>query len=227
MTNPLSKLASLIKSHGVVGAVEIVIQKASERRLERKFDINTSKTVELADLGILNPECKHYGPTEYRDFKLLMMRIHKSAYNGAFLDYGAGMGRAMVLAAEFPFKRILGVEISNELAAIASNNFSATQKKAKLRCQDIQIIVTDATDFKIPEDVTVIYLNNPFFGSVLNKVLMNIRNFKEATRSPLAIICNMPGKSSFENQIEGESWLGTPDKFLLPSGRKCTIYTRE
>ncbi len=40
----------------------------------------------------------------------------------AFVDIGAGKGRAMMLAAEMPFRRIVGVELHPQLAAAARQN---------------------------------------------------------------------------------------------------------
>jgi SAM-dependent methyltransferase len=44
------------------------------------------------------------------------------AYN--FVDVGAGKGRALLLASELPFRKIIGVELSAELSSMAQNNVS-------------------------------------------------------------------------------------------------------
>src|SRR6185295_14589464 len=99
-----------------------------------------------------------------------------------FLDYGAGMGRAMILAATYPFRRVLGVDIVPELTAIARENFERC--RAKLRCQDLVITTSDATQYQIPSDVTVIYIANAFNGGVLATVLRNIRALAAAAPKP-------------------------------------------
>src|ERR1700744_1727908 len=40
----------------------------------------------------------------------------------AFVDIGAGMGRAVLLAAEMPFRKVVGVELHPTLARIARRN---------------------------------------------------------------------------------------------------------
>src|SRR3990172_4635695 len=40
----------------------------------------------------------------------------------SFVDIGAGKGRALLLASELPFRKVIGVELSAELAAIAQDN---------------------------------------------------------------------------------------------------------
>ena len=41
-----------------------------------------------------------------------------------FLDVGAGKGRAMLLASQFPFLRVEGIELNPDLARIATANIS-------------------------------------------------------------------------------------------------------
>jgi tRNA G46 methylase TrmB len=43
----------------------------------------------------------------------------------AFIDMGSGKGRALLVASEFPFARIVGVEISRELSGIAETEHHA------------------------------------------------------------------------------------------------------
>src|SRR5688572_21174130 len=40
----------------------------------------------------------------------------------AFVDLGCGKGRPLAVASEFPFRRIVGIEIAPELAAVARSN---------------------------------------------------------------------------------------------------------
>ena len=59
-------------------------------------------------------------------FRKLMTRWRALAQHPvertAFVDIGAGKGRAMLLAAEMPFRRIVGVELHPQLAAVARRN---------------------------------------------------------------------------------------------------------
>ena len=61
-------------------------------------------------------------------FRKLMSRWQTLAIHPVertvFVDIGAGKGRAMLLAAELPFRRIVGVELHPQLAAFARQNLS-------------------------------------------------------------------------------------------------------
>jgi len=62
-------------------------------------------------------------------FQALVRRWLRSRPAGAiedysFIDVGAGMGRAVLLAAELPFRQVVGVELNPTLARIARKNLA-------------------------------------------------------------------------------------------------------
>jgi hypothetical protein len=62
----------------------------------------------------------------------------------------------------------------------------------KLRCRDAQLLVADAAEFAIPDDVTVIYLYNPFRGPVFASALDRIVESLERAPRALRIIYRTP-----------------------------------
>ena len=98
-----------------------------------------------------------------------------------FLDLGAGKGRVILQAAQLPFRRVIGVEISETLSAQARRNID--QKCARLTCRSVTIVTVDASTFPIPDDVTLIYMFNPFRGETFETVAQNIlRSFERRPR---------------------------------------------
>ena len=138
-----------------------------------------------------------------------------------FLDYGAGMGRVMVLAANYPFRRVLGVEISDELADIARRNLERC--RSKLHCKNITVITGDASLYSPDSDTSVFYFNNPFSGKLLDSVLAKVQELAAQPR-PLFLICNLPNSSAFESQVRKLSWLHLKEDFPLSVDRKCLIF---
>jgi SAM-dependent methyltransferase len=78
-----------------------------------------------------------------------------------FVDIGAGKGRGLLLASELPFRKVIGVELSEELAGIARKNITLWKRVARPRAK-IRIMHEDATEFRWPRTPLLIYLNNPF-----------------------------------------------------------------
>jgi len=92
-----------------------------------------------------------------------------------FVDLGAGKGRIMLLASNFPFKRVLGVEFVPELHAAATRNISLYQPAAR-QCQDVQCILSDVRDFVFPPVPLVIFMWHPFVGPVFERVMTNLED---------------------------------------------------
>jgi predicted RNA methylase len=89
-----------------------------------------------------------------------------------FIDMGSGKGRVLLVAAEYPFKAVLGVEFAEELHHIAVRN--TRSYRGRLRCPNIQPLCLDAVDFILPVGPLLIHFFNPFPGPVLQRVLLNI-----------------------------------------------------
>jgi SAM-dependent methyltransferase len=91
----------------------------------------------------------------------------------SFVDVGAGKGRALLLATELPFRKIIGVELSAELASIAQRNAArwsrATRAKAKIR-----VVQQDAAKFRWPRTPLLVYLYNPFACTLIAQMAENL-----------------------------------------------------
>ena len=91
----------------------------------------------------------------------------------SFIDLGAGMGRGMLLAAEMPFREVIGVELNSELSAIAEKNLAAWTTSGRARCPT-RILTQDATEFQFPGNPCVVFLFNPFSATVLRRLIARI-----------------------------------------------------
>ena len=70
-----------------------------------------------------------------------------SAYT--FIDLGSGKGRALFVAAEYPFCRVLGVEFAIELHHQAEINITR-YNRLRRKCSCIESLHTNVTDFQFP-----------------------------------------------------------------------------
>lgn len=95
----------------------------------------------------------------------------------AFVDVGAGKGRAMLLAAEMPFRRIVGVELHPALAAAARANVErcALQHKAA----PMRIEEADVMRLRMPAGPCCVFLFNPFDLVLMDRFLDKLtRDFR-------------------------------------------------
>jgi len=91
----------------------------------------------------------------------------------SFLDLGAGMGRAILLASEYPFRKVIGVELNPMLAGIARSNLAKWQAFGRVRCP-ASINCGDAVSARIPAGPCLVFLFNPFGESVMRRLLKRL-----------------------------------------------------
>jgi SAM-dependent methyltransferase len=89
----------------------------------------------------------------------------------AFLDVGAGMGRAMLLAAEYPFRKVIGIELNPTLVDIARHNLTTWHATRKVRAP-MRVVCGDALDARHPKGPCLVFLFNPFGPSVMRRLLL-------------------------------------------------------
>jgi len=126
-----------------------------------------------------------------------------------FIDYGSGKGKALLLASDFGFGKVLGIEYSPRLCDIARRNAASfTSKKHSLR--SIEVVCVDATQYELPTHSCVYYMFNPFDETVLRAVLGNIKSSRRHTNIPAYLVYVNP---SLSRVMEEQAW-------LIPISRK-------
>ena len=199
-----------------------VFDRAGDRHFDKKFGIRSSERRSLAQLGFDLPDYVDYQAVSYRDLRKLLASIPIGPRD-VFLDFGSGMGRALCLAAQHPLRSVIGVELSPELCEIARRNIDAV--KAKLQCQDVQIVNSNAIAYKVPSDVSIVYFFNPFAGDVMTQVLDNIvRSLQAAPRRLLLLFYGTASSEAFREQAKMNRWLALRSELVLPTGAMGLIY---
>jgi hypothetical protein len=99
-----------------------------------------------------------------------------------FIDVGSGKGRALLMASDYPFRRILGVELFPDLHRVAVENIRVYKSQLQ-RCFAIEAQQGDARKFVFPPEPLVLYLFNPLTEAGLTELLANLeRSLKENPR---------------------------------------------
>jgi SAM-dependent methyltransferase len=163
-------------------------------RFDREFGVDTDGQLGIASLDIVGGNRDHgefylgSDPTLVRE-ALAALPIAYEDF--AFVDYGSGKGRVLLLASEFPFKFIVGVEFAAELHRICQANLKNHRNPACL-CHDIRPVHQDAVTFDLPEEPLVLYFFNPFdlviFHAVVNRLGASLRHHPR----PAWIVYNNP-----------------------------------
>lgn len=108
-----------------------------------------------------------------------------------YVDIGSGKGRTLLVASEYPFRRIIGVEFSPELNAVAAENIHKYQG-LKRKCNDVSSVCVDAANWEFPTENTMFFLYNPFGEDVLLRVLINLKSSLARNDREIYIVYSHP-----------------------------------
>ena len=117
-------------THGVSTRHEVPLSQLNLPREVERYAL----FYEASDGNYLKKLLRHL-PIDYEDFH--------------FVDLGAGKGRSLCVAAEFPFRRIQGAELSPNLSETARRNCRLFRSKAQ-RCNNFEVTCQNAAEFRFP-----------------------------------------------------------------------------
>jgi len=147
----------------------------AHRVYDARRNTDTAGCLELDDLSISSGRKQFgmpYEPTSSWPFRKLMdtLQLPKEC---TFVDVGCGKGKVLLLAADYGFQKIVGLEFSHELCEVAEKNVAAYQDRRE-QAADIEVVECDAADYLIRDDENVFYMFNPFDGNVMAAFLDNV-----------------------------------------------------
>jgi SAM-dependent methyltransferase len=156
------------------------------------FGVRTSGLVAGRHLKSGHPHDRHvtaYYGVAPSVFHALIQRWRRSRpaatmQETTFVDLGAGMGRAVLLASELGFKAVVGVELHPTLARIARKNVSSWRAAGRVRAP-VHIVEGDAVEFALPAGPVLVFLFNPFGAAVLRRLL---RGWRKARANDLDLV---------------------------------------
>ena len=130
-----------------------------------------------------------YQPTEPAIFQDMMSSLPIDFGEFTFVDIGSGKGRTLLMASEYAFRRIVGVEILPELHRIAEENIRAYTSPTQ-RCSQIESVCADALEFALPEERLLLYLFNPLPVAALQLVLGKLERSLRQNPRELVVLYN-------------------------------------
>lgn len=121
----------------------------------------------------------------------LRQQSHSDFHDFVFVDFGSGKGRTLLMASDYPFLRIVGVEILPALHQAAQENLSKYRSESQ-KCSALESICADATEFPFPAEPMVLYLFNPFPESGLRRMMANLEQSLRAHPRGVYVLYHNP-----------------------------------
>jgi SAM-dependent methyltransferase len=148
---------------------------------DKRYGVRTSGLIAGAELrsGHQNDafNTAYYGMAPSRFQRVMELWIadqtHPAIEDYSFVDLGCGKGRAVLMASEFPFQEVVGVELHASLARTAKANV-ASWTASRRAVSPIRIVRQEATEFVFPQGPCLLYLFNPFRAPVLKRLIERI-----------------------------------------------------
>jgi SAM-dependent methyltransferase len=132
-----------------------------------------------------------YQPTEPAAFREMMAALPIRFDQFTFVDLGSGKGRTLLLASEYPFQKIVGVEILPELHRAAEENICAFRESTG-RGGQIEATLADAYEYDFPETPLVVYLFHPLPEVGLRRVSGRLEESLRKAPRPVWIVYHNP-----------------------------------
>jgi SAM-dependent methyltransferase len=173
---------------------------------------DTAGSVEPGDLGIDNAESRmlaiRYLPSPLRVTSWMLDRIGVDPREYSFVDLGCGKGRVLPIAAQQPFHKVVGVEISTDLAAIARRNIDRFRPSSE-RVRAITVENTDVRKFNMPSGNLLIHMYHPFDPAISAAVFARLAATQNAPqrRVVVAYLTYTHSVSSVAEMFAAFSWL--------------------
>ena len=124
----------------------------------------------MRDKSVINQEKGFNGYNKTSESHLRKIFSYLPFEKGlSLIDIGCGKGAVLKEGIKYPFVKVGGIEISEELVTIAQRNFKRLHITDKIEC-----VLADATEYQGYNNYNVFYLANPFGEEMFEKVLKKI-----------------------------------------------------
>jgi SAM-dependent methyltransferase len=207
----LTRLVSSLQRDGFRATVSLCAKNVTnewrwylDRKFDRRFGTDTSGRIEIASLstvGTNREDGVYYESTPTAIFTFIMRHIPLKHDEFVFVDLGSGKGRTLLLASDYPFRNVIGVEFAKELHDIARRNIAVYHERMRRNTCVTRSLCMDAAEFDFPNDPFLLFLYNPFWEPVVQKVLQNLeRSLMTNPRKVVVVYYNPLSSKVFEQR---------------------------
>jgi SAM-dependent methyltransferase len=155
--------------------------RVRNRRMGLSFDeengVQTSGRIWLSDLVIDEADTSQsmaYEPAPTTIIADVCRKLQPDYGDFTFIDLGSGKGRVVLLASHLEFKKVIGVEFSEELHREAVHNLTCYPKH-KRRSLSVELVCEDVRTFEFPEDKLIVFIFDAFKADLLRHIIERLR----------------------------------------------------
>lgn len=168
---------------------------------DRKYGVDTAEHVELENYDVNGSALRDavaYSGTHEGVLRSILDPLSEHVKGWDFVDIGSGKGKALMIAATYPFRSVLGVEISPRLNEVAARNIAILRNAGHLVCADVASLCADARVLPDFGPRTVLFVFNPFGEELMRGVAGEVERQAAGGASFLVIYLNPRAPRPFE-----------------------------
>ncbi len=190
-----------------------------KRRVDREFDtahgVDTGGVVPLHAMGVATATARlavDYIASDPEEFERAMAALAVDARRFTFVDIGCGKGRVLIMAARQQWSRLIGVEFSSSLCAVARSNLARAVHPSRA----VEVVCQDALEFELPHQPLVLFLYNPFERAMMRAFAARVRASLDRAPREVRVV--------YTNPFHGDEWLAAGFE-LSARGETHAIYS--
>jgi len=173
----VQRILAAVQRRGFWGVPRIALARVMDYAFDLHYGVQTVSWTVLDALTIASENKQRgvaYQPTLARPLRRVLPYLTPMLPAERILvDFGCGKGRVLLIASEFGFHEVRGVEFSPALCALARHNCAIYGQRTASKTR-YQVIEADVVNYPIGEQENVFFMFNPFDAVVIKKVLANI-----------------------------------------------------
>jgi predicted RNA methylase len=150
----------------------------AHEQFDLKYGLDTQTPLLMRQLETSAPGAQfanHYEGAAIPLVHKILRQLKTDLRQFTFIDLGSGKGRVLLVAAQYSFKSVVGVEFSKILHDIAQSNISKFVEHGLTKTHP-ESINMDAGEFDFSQfRDKVVFCNNPFTASLMLRVLDNLQ----------------------------------------------------
>jgi hypothetical protein len=170
-------------------------EQAINEVFDQRHGTDTAQEVSLIEAGVPADQSARgnvvYRPDWESEFHASLAALEISLDGFAFVDIGSGKGKILLLASDYPFARIVGVEYAPRLHAIAEENI-ARYRSPRQRCHALEAVLADALTYRLPEGPLVCYIFNAMDATTTKALMEHVDDELAARSAPAFVIYRNP-----------------------------------
>jgi len=189
-----------------------------------RYGVETRTIVQHDGSGRAQPGVHtYYQRTPPGRFRRIMAALDVDAGRFTFVDVGCGKGAVLLLAAKAGFRRVIGVELSEPLAASAERNI---EKSRGIPKDDVafDVVCADVTEWEPPRTPLFVFLFNPLTAEPLRTFLANLQRSLHDAPRPAYVVYAYPLARSPSFPVQVDEFDAAPFLRRIADGRGYVAY---